>query len=119
MNIKKVLYHPIVVALITVLAIYFIISLKSNEQKLDLSKQNLTQEKSSVSTLEQEVQDQKQKLEQSKLPLNQEKIIRNELLMQKPNELVIQLPEVQLRASTKTQAAPLTPWEKWQALLFE
>ena len=115
---KRILYRPVVVFVITIFAAYFIFSLKNNLKRTELSQQNLATIQAEVDELDQSVTQQKEELTIAEQPLAKEKIARNELLMKKEGELVIRLPEIEIVEPTAVGADVLTPWEEWQELLF-
>lgn len=47
---------------------------------------------------------------------NHEKIIRNELLMQKPGEYVLQIPDLPALPDTHTPVPTPTAWQQWQKI---
>ncbi len=115
---KKILYHPATALFIGILTLLILISLRSNLKKIQISKQNLEAVNAQIEQLESQIAKQEQQLELAQEPLTKEKIIRNELLMKKENEVIIQLPKVQLQPKEKKTSAQKTAWQEWQELLF-
>lgn len=115
----KLLYQPLVVAIITLLTLILCVSLYLSSTQLRSSSQKVAALQADVAK-EQVVRDQlAEKLNETQKPSSQEKIIRDELLMQKPGELVVQMPElpavtVEPAVSEERQSA----WEEWRKLLF-
>lgn len=112
------LKHPLVIVIITVVAIFYYVSLDKSAQKANTSseavqvlEQEMQKMTSDVSLLERE-------LEAANHPVAQEKIIRNELLLQKPGEYVLQLPPLEVTEQTPPQVEKKTPWEEWKEILF-
>jgi len=116
---KQILYRPVVVFVITILAAYFIFSLRNNLKRVGLSQQNLATKQTEVDELDQSVTQQKEELAIAEQPLAKEKIARNELLMQKDGEIVIRLPEIEIPEPATVEADVAAPWEEWRALLFK
>ena len=60
----------------------------------------------------------KQQASDSQNPINQEAIMRNELLLQKPGEYIVQMPDLPepITSQSVTQKQ-LSPWEEWRLLL--
>ncbi len=116
---KKWVQSPIVIIIATLLAISFILSLRKNLSRLTLSEHNLNILRSEVNDLQTEVDNKQQELELAKQPLAKEKIARNELLLKKEGEYVIQLPEIKLPEEKMLADKELSNWEKWEKLLFE
>jgi cell division protein FtsB len=113
------LSHPLVIAAITFAGLIFSYSLTANLHKtrtstehLGVLEQEITEKASQVSELEQQA-------ERAKSAEAQEKIIRDELLMQKPGETLVQLPEINRSDLPLPSPSPSpTPWEEWRELLF-
>jgi cell division protein FtsB len=114
---KKVLYHPLFVALITLLVIFFIFNLRSKLQRLTLSQENLRTIQKEVNQQEKSVEELKELSEKSQTPLTVEKLTRSELLMQKEDEVVIKLPEIKTEKENLSHSKPETPIQKWFKIL--
>lgn len=69
--------------------------------------------------LQEQVDDLEKSLEEAQAPFVQEKIIRDQLLLQKPGEYVVQLPTelVSPEPSQLDNQAEATPLEKWKRVL--
>lgn len=111
------LRHPLALLLITLLAGLFSLSLHFSVRKTQISSeqvqlldQEMNQMASEVSALEDEVK-------QAGTPEMQEKIIRNELLMQKNGEYVVQLPSTGSGNANLPPQASLSPWQQWWQML--
>jgi cell division protein FtsB len=114
---KNLFYHPLTAILITALVIYFIISLRSNLKKLEISRQNLSNIQQDVTQLSKEVESQKQTLHEAQQPLAQEKLARNELLLKKSGEYVIDLPDIVLKDIKLEPSPSPRPIKKWMELI--
>lgn len=118
-TIKKLLLSPIAVIILTVISIFFSISLYRSAQKSTFSAQNLEALEREVATVKQEVKSLEDSLEAAEQPLNQEKIIRNELMMQKPGEYVVQIAnQEENTADTKEKMTSMTPLQEWKEVIF-
>ncbi len=113
----KLLRSPLVMLLSLVATCILLWSLwgtvkrsRSSAEQVGLLEQELHQMASEVSRLE-------QKVSVASSAAAQEKIIRNELLMQKPGEYVVQLPPLETTTPTPTPAPSLSPWQGWQQVL--
>lgn len=115
---KKFFSHPLVIAAATLFGILFIISLQKTAQKGRVASENVAVMEAQIDTLTGQIKQQQQALEYESSPLAQEKILRNELLLQRPGEYVIQIPDEQALVQGETNAQLITPWEKWKELLF-
>lgn len=107
--------------ILTAISIVFSISLYKSAQRTNISSQNLESLEQEVAEIEQEVAQLEESLETAKQPLAKEKIIRNELMMQKPGEYVIQIATEELSNQAKklpNQEKNLSPWQEWRQLYF-
>src|SRR5579859_6693189 len=116
---SKILYSKVVIVLATVATVLVCVSLYLNSSELGGHSQDslqtlqtqLDSEKTQVAQLQQVLTD-------AKSSYAKEKIIRDQLLMQKPGEYVVQLPDLTtLSLSLAPTAKILSPWEKWKIVL--
>lgn len=114
---NKILSNPIIIVIFTAFFILFFLSLKKNEEKIRISTQSINSLQSEVKKIEEEVSDTEDKLYQAQNPLYKEKIIRDQLLMQKEGEYVLQIPSLE-KKEVKTEAITKTPWQEWMELIF-
>lgn len=91
MTITRILNHPITILLLTIAAITFFFSLDKSGKKTQDSSQNIQILEEQVSQLSNEVIELEEKVLESESQQFQEKVVRNELLMQKPGEYVLQI----------------------------
>lgn len=115
----KLLLHPVSALIITMVAVLFSLSLYKSTQDIRSSQAGLDQLEGEIAQLGSEVQSVQAEMQQADSPLVKEKIIRNELLMQKPGEYVIQIPEViEEPGAVLPESSDTQPWQEWQQLLF-
>jgi cell division protein FtsB len=115
----RYLGHPLVLVVFTLLSALISLSLYSglkrtriSTEQVDVLEQEINQIARDVSELEKEVQ-------VASTSGAQEKIIRDELLMQKPGERVVQLPEVEASPVPRPSPSPTpTNWQQWRQILF-
>ena len=111
MTIRQLFFSPLTMLAITGLA---------GQQSIQESAQTASQLNQEVEQLTSRVSDLENQLQQATSSAAQERIIRDELLMQKPGEFVIQLPDLgELDKFDETSPELKTPWEEWQLLLFQ
>jgi hypothetical protein len=116
----KWLTHPGIVVLATILSVVFFMSLHKSGQKSANSAQTLSHQAEEIASLEEENQNYQQQLAESQSPLEQEKLIRDQLLMQKPGEYVVQIARSsENNQQTTPDIQQQTPWQAWKALLYE
>jgi hypothetical protein len=94
------------------------VSLFMNSREIQSSADLLTHLRSQVAQKQQEYNKTKEQASQSQTPLNQESIIRNELLLQKPGEYIVQMPDLpEPITSQSVIQKQLSPWEEWRQVL--
>jgi cell division protein FtsB len=113
----KWLFHPVTVFLATMLAIWLYLSLLRTEQKMELSSQSVTELDQEVQQIADQVSELNKRLERAQSQQSQEQKIRDELLLKKPGEYVIQLPEKEPLPMRSQTTTPTTPLEEWLFLL--
>jgi hypothetical protein len=116
---SKILYSPLAILLSTVITILLCVSLYLNSHELAHSTTKITDLQAEVTTQNNTLEKLKSNLEDAKGDLAKEKIIRDQLLMQKPGEYVVQVPDLPVSSVPSREVIePLSPWKKWQKLLF-
>ncbi|HEX7018301.1 MAG TPA: septum formation initiator family protein [Patescibacteria group bacterium] len=115
---KNLLYHPLVAVAVTIISLLFYFSLLKSDQKLVKTKESVASLTQEVALLQKEQTSLEEAVEYASTSAAQEKILRDELLMQKPGEYVLQLPAVAELESEPTPSPTPTPWESWQELIF-
>lgn len=115
---KHILSHPISKILFIIMAILFIISLQLKKKEIARRALIIEIQQTKVEKLKQEISDLESKASSSADPFFQEKIVRNELLMQKEGETIIQIPPELLPTRIIPSPTPsFTPWQAWKELL--
>lgn len=114
---KKLLYHPLTILVITFLVIIAITSLRSNQKRVSLSQENLKSAQIAYEKEKRETTKEKALLEQLQQPFIQEKIARDELLRQKNNEILIKLPDIVIQQKENTEVQQKTVFEQWKDVL--
>jgi hypothetical protein len=115
---QRILFHPITALFVTGVAVLLWISFYLNGREISQSSGIIHELEQKVYQQEQDVKSLEEKVTKAKSPLTQEEIIRDQLLMQKPGEYVVQIPDLpEPVEEVKTVSTPLTPWEQWQELL--
>lgn len=119
MQLSSLAKNPIVIVITTILALVFWWSLAQTQRSISVINQDVTKLEQEVILMENEVGDLETTLQQATSAATREKIIRNELLLQQPGEIVVQIPypdsEEEKRDADGTTETPLDAWGK---LLF-
>ena len=93
MAITKILYHPLTILGLTILAVMFFFSLDKSGKKTQNSSENIKVLEHEITQISQEVLTLEEKIAQTDSPEFKEKVVRNELLLQKPGEYILQIAE--------------------------
>jgi cell division protein FtsB len=114
----KILSHPFAIFIISILCLTLWASFYLNSKEIQRSIGSLEKIETQFSQNKEEVAELQKKLEETKKSTSQEAIIRNELLMQKPGEYIVQIPDITPSPEVQSQnKAPQTPWEQWKVVL--
>lgn len=116
----KPLEHPLVIILITGLFLVLFTSLRRTSDKTAQSTEEISSLEKEAYTLSKEVQTLQEELEYSKSQEYKEKIIRDQLLLKKENEYIVQLavPEETVKDPDINPETTSTNQEKWLEILF-
>ncbi len=111
---QRIFDHRLIAFFITIVVIIFLFSLRKTRLKSDSSTQILKQKQQSVAQLKKDLEEIRQRNAKFKSDFYQEKIIRNELLMQRPGEIIMQLPiEEKQTLISPTPTPELKNFQKW------
>lgn len=122
-NKKQILEHPLMVILISLLAIVLILSLQESKQKALIDSSNLEQNRENIELIEQKVEQKAEYFEQVQDDLYKEKIRRNELVKNKIGETVILIPETNFESTSLEETTldktdyRVQNWKSWWQLL--
>ena len=116
---KNLFNHPLLIGIFTCLCLLAVFSLRESSKKALVSKESIEKLEKSVETLEKEVELENKKLKTSQEPIALEKIMRNELLLKKDGEIVLQIPDEEQVQAEKIdlEKEKSGPWEEWIKLL--
>lgn len=112
--------HPFLAIIFTCFCIFAIFSLQLSSKKAFISKESIEQLEKNVEILEKEVNRENEKLKISQEPIALEKILRNELLLKKDGEIVLQIPEKEA-SNNHNEDLDIQlggPLKEWQKLFF-
>lgn len=118
---RQIMTHPITLCLAVCVTVFLYLSLEQSAQKADHSSAYVQTLQKDRDALAADVQELEQRQARAGTPFAQEKILRNELLRQKPDEIVVTLPATRDASHIETgvPASEETAWQQWKALLFE
>lgn len=115
----KYLSHPLALCMATIIVIMLSISTKNSVQNYQKTSETIKKIELENSKLSSNIADLKQKTDYSQTDFAKEKIIRNELLLQKPNEYIIQLPENMPPVPSPSPSPSPKPIEEWKKLFLQ
>lgn len=95
MTITKILNHPIAILALTIVAISFFLSLDKSGKKTQNSSENISVLEYEVNQISGEIIDLEEKILETESEQFREKVVRNELLLQKEGEYILQIAENQ------------------------
>jgi hypothetical protein len=113
----KILFHPFAPFIVTILVVGLWVSFLMTTHEIRQSHTLVLGLKSKVEAQKKELGSLEEKLKNAQTPYAQESVIRNELLLQKPGEYIVQLPDLPSSVLPQEAKQPiLTPWEEWKSL---
>ncbi|MBD3279221.1 MAG: hypothetical protein GF390_00745, partial [Candidatus Pacebacteria bacterium] len=107
---SKLLYHPVVILIFTLLSVTLSVSLYQSLTKTHQARENLSILKKEINQQTSQITATQEQLNQAQTPLVQEKIWRDELLLQKQGEYIVQLPELDKAEQLITPTPTASPW---------
>ena len=114
---QSLLNHPLLISIFTCLCLLAIFSLKESSKKALISKESIEKLEKNIEVLEQEVAKEDEKLKISQEPIALEKIIRNELLLKKDGEIILQIPDEEGQTEEiNLESKKNGPWEEWKKM---
>jgi|GEM_PF-1275722 len=120
MQIKRILFHPVVIIFVFILFLLFFLSLENTRKK---AYEQFIRYKKHEEIIKQKQKELEQlEAEDKKLDSKfyQEKVLRDELLLQKEGERIIQLPPItELPEETIPTPTILKPLQSWWQLLSQ
>jgi cell division protein FtsB len=114
---SKWLYHPLAVIVFTIVITWLYASLLRTENQMRISTESVTVLDQEVNKIASEVSNLENTLLYAKSDSAQEQKIRDELLMKKPGEYVIQLPITTKTEQPTINSSKPSAWQEWQKLL--
>lgn len=109
--------HPFTMIVFTIVVTWLYASLLRTEGAMRTSTESVAVLDQEVAQIASEVSALDSELALAKSSDAQEQRIRDELLLKKPGEYVIQLPAIEQQTTQVSKKTPLTPWQKWQKVL--
>lgn len=115
----RALSHPITLVVFTILSIIFFLSLEKTGNKREQSAQIISVLEDEKAALSREVALLERETLAASSSINTERLVRNELLVQKEGEYVVQIPDIEIVSEQLENVEPTPePWQQWKDLLF-
>jgi cell division protein FtsB len=115
---SRLLLNPISFVLVTIVCLVFSLSLYKSAERARQSARELEVIEADIDAMKTELNTLEEQAKEAEQPFTKEKIIRNELLMQKPGEYVVQIPEAVKNEQKEVPSPSPSPWQEWKALLL-
>ncbi len=116
---KQLLEKPFTILIATIITLLFIISLRKTASKSLISQHNIELLEQKLQAVNQQIITEQKDLETTSSEFAKEKVMRDELLLQKPGEYILQIPLEYQNSSSELQLPPSTPVEAWKKLFNE
>lgn len=113
---RDLLQKPLIILIATIITLLFLLSLRKTASKSQVSQRNVELLEEKIQDVNQRIEIEKKELEYTSSEFAKEKIMRNELLLQKPGEYVLQIPLENQENNQKIQANNQKPIEAWKKL---
>lgn len=115
----RILYSHLAVAFFTVVAGIICVSLYMNGRRIQQSATVVQKMELEVASIEAKVNQVESTALEATSAAAKERIFRDELLLQRPGEYIVQVPDQPLPTPQTVVASPQpTAWQQWKKLLF-
>jgi hypothetical protein len=115
----RILYSPLAATLITGIVGIICVSLYLNSTRIRSSALTVQKLETEVASIEAKVQSIENQAVMATSSTEKERLFREELLLQRPNEYIVQVPDLPLPSPKPIVSPPaVRPLEQWKALLL-
>jgi len=114
---KKIILNPLILLLLSVACFLFVVTQKKDTKKIDQTLENKEKLIQEINSVENEIIDYQKKLSPEYEKKVVETIMRDELLMQKDGEIIIQLPPITVQPTKAPVAPTKSVKNEWLELL--
>lgn len=116
---RSIVYHPVTALLVLLIAVLISISMDEGSKKAATSRRNVELLEQEVALMRESVTELEQSLEEGSQPFAREKAIRDELRMQLPGEVVLQIADLEPVEIPEREAEPEpSMWGQWREVLW-
>lgn len=123
MTTTRILNHPITILVLTIVAITFFLSLNKSSKKKQNSSENIRVLEYEVNQISEEIIELEENITETESIQFKEKVVRNELLLQKEGEYVLQIAENKeednSQISNDSTLKDVNPINRWFELLYQ
>lgn len=116
---NKFFFNPLTFIAVLLVASLIALSLHQTAKKAGTSELQLRKLESEVQNLKTSIDQKTQEASRAAEPFVKEKIARDQLLWQKPGEIVIELPATTPTPAVVTAKPTQTPWQAWKELFWQ
>lgn len=114
---KKIIFHPLAVFFSTLCAVVFFVSLSHSAQRNSTIANAISELNHEITLTTEKNKQLKKELYIATSSAEKERMIREELLQQKPGEIIFILPKEKKEHATKKENTTADPLEQWKILL--
>ncbi len=115
---NKLFFNPISTIVFIIFVFSISLSLRETAKRAQLSKQELKTLELQVNQLEQSYAETQATLAEHQSSFAQEKVLRDELLQQKNDEIVVQLPPITPPVQPTPTIQKTSPLQEWKQAIF-
>jgi len=113
---RNLIQKPLFILIATIITLFFLISLRKTASKSLVSQRNVELLEDKLQDINQRIELEKSQLDSTSSEFIKEKIIRDELLLQKPGEYVLQIPLEYQQANNYQPVTKETALQAWKKL---
>lgn len=115
---NKLFYNPISLIVFVLVVFTISLSLRETAKRADLAKKEVSALEQEVTMLQADTTAAEELVTERQGEFMREKIARNELLLQKPDEIIVQLPPITPKPLPTPTVSTVTPLEQWRRAIF-
>lgn len=97
---KQFFSHPIIIIIVTILAVAALLSLNKSKERVHIAKQNVAVLEHEVAKIAKEVAETQLAITAADTEFAKDRTLRNELLLQKTGEYIVQIPSPEEKPSS-------------------
>ncbi len=115
---KNFWHNPLVFIIFTLIFVITLFSWKNNQQQQSIEEKQISLLEQDINELENNLEEKQQQKDNKYAELIKEKIIRDELLLKKENEYIVQLPNIEIEDKKRPIIITPKPLQVWKKRIF-